>query len=178
MNIYLKALKETDGKIYYDLIMKLTEIENVYARPVQEKFDYEDFQYFLNARVRMSLNDNLPEHTVPTNTNWVMLDDMPIGYATLKHYADYKKIGGHTGLTLLPEYQNKGIGTIVSKELELIALNELGLNEIIYTSKDENVQSQKSVDKIGGELVSIHDGYHFYKVDLIKKYNLEERKHK
>ena len=31
---------------------------------------------------------------------------------------------------------------------------------------DENVQRQRSVAHIDGELIGIHDGYHFYKVKL------------
>jgi len=178
MEIWLKPLEITDDLKYYNVLMELASYENAYARPIPEKFEYNEFLDFLNNRIRLANNENLPNNIVPTNTYWVMDKDIPIGYATLKHYADFLKPGGHTGCTLLTSYQNKGIGSMVAKELETIALNELGLTDIIYTSKDENIQSQKSVEKIGGELVTAHDGYHYYKVDLIKKYNLEERKHK
>ena len=72
--------------------------------------------------------------------------------------------------------QNKGIGTIVSNELSKIAYYKLGIEEVVYTSKNENIQSQKSLEKIGAELTSIHDGYHFYKVNLKEKLeNIERR---
>lgn len=170
MDIWLKKLESTDGLEYYNVLMKLVS-DNTYAKPIPEKFEYEDFKDFINARIRLANNDNLKPNIVPTNTYWVMYKDKIIGYATLKHYADYNKPGGHTGLTLLKEYQNKGLGTIVSSYLEYIALNELGIEELIYTSNIDNIQSQKSVMKIGGELVCVHDNYCFYKLDLVKKYN-------
>lgn len=73
------------------------------------------------------------------------------------------------------EYQNQGIGTIVSDILSSIAYHDLGITELVYSSKSENTQSQKSVDKIGGTLVTINNGDHFYKVDLEKKFNNERR---
>lgn len=174
MKIWLKELDKTDGKEFYDVLMELTDIENVYARPVPEKFGYDDFSCFLESRVRMANNDNLPKNIIPTNTYWVMDDNDIIGYATLKHYADLDNPGGHTGLVLLPSYQNKGIGSIVAYKLEMIALNEMGIDNLIYTSKNENIQSQKSIEKIGGNLVHIKNGYHFYQVDLLKKYERDE----
>ena len=125
----------------------------------------------------MAKEDNLPSNVFPTSTYWVMDEDIPIGYATLKHKIDENKPGGHLGCCLKKEYQNKGIGTIVSNQLSQIAYYDLDIKELVYTSKNENIQSQKSLEKIGAELTSIHDGYHFYKVDLEKKYeNIERRK--
>lgn len=173
MEIWLKKLENSDGLEYYDALMKLVSENNKFAKPIPEKIEYDDFKYFINARIRLANNDNLKEGVVPTNTYWVVNKDKVIGYATLKHYADYEKPGGHTGLTLLKEYQNKGIGLIVSNYLENIALNELGIKELIYTSNIDNIQSQKSVMKIGGELVSVHNNYCFYKLDLVKKYNID-----
>ena len=83
---------------------------------------------------------------------------------------NFEKPGGHLGCCLLKEYQNKGIGTIVADELSKIAYDKLGIEEVIYTSKDENIQSQRSLEKIGANLVDAHDGYHYYTVNLKEKY--------
>lgn len=174
MKIWLKELENTDGKEFYDVLMQLVEMKDTYARPVPEKFAYDDFSNFLESRVRMSNNDNLPKNVIPTNTYWVMDENNIIGYATLKHYADLDNPGGHTGLILLPSHQNKGIGLLVANLLEQIALNEMGIDNLIYTAKNENIQSQKSIEKIGGNLIHIKNGYHFYQVDLLKKYERNE----
>ena len=71
---------------------------------------------------------------------------------------------------VLPEYQNKGIGMVVSDLLSEIAYNEYNIEELIYTAKLENTQSQKSIEKLGGVFINSNDGYMFYKVDLLKKY--------
>ena len=83
------------------------------------------------------------------------------------------KPGGHFGCCLIKEYQNKGVGTIVPNLLSEIAVNELGIEEVLFTSKDENIKSQKSVEKMGGRLIGIQDGYHFYMMNIKEK--LEER---
>ena len=127
------------------------------------------------ARVAMVTGEVFGRKVVPVNTYWVMSGSTPIGYATLKHEATYDKPGGHIGCCLKKEYQNQGIGTIVSDILSSIAYHDLGITELIYSSKSENTQSQKSVDKIGGTLVAVNNGYHFYKVDLEKRFNNERR---
>ena len=173
MNIWLKPVSLEDDEEYCDLLIELANYEDAYARPVPADFTSEDFAGFKKARVQMATGIDLPKSVVPTNTYWVMLEDKPIGYATLKHQVDMTKPGGHFGCCLKKEYQNKGIGSIVADELTEIAYKELGIEEIIYTSKNENEQSKRSVAKIGGELIGVHDGYHFYKVNIKNK--IEER---
>ena len=177
-DIWLKPLEIEDGKQYCDLLIELANYKNAFARPVPSDFMYDDFEKFKSTRVKMITGEVSGKKVVPTNTYWVMYSNIPIGYATLKHEAAYDKPGGHIGCCLKKEYQNQGIGTIVSDILSDIAYNDLGITELIYSSKNENVQSQKSVDKIGGTLVTINNGYHFYKVDLEKKFNKERGKSK
>ncbi len=173
MNIWLKPISVEDGKEYCDLLIELARYPDAYARPVPEDFAEDEFEGFKRARVKMAAGIDLKPTIPQTSTYWVMDEDTPIGYATLKHTVDPTKPGGHFGCCLKKEYQNKGIGNIVADLLSEIAYNELGIEEVIFTSKDENVQSQRSVAHIGGELIGIHDGYHFYKVNIKKK--IEER---
>ena len=168
MNIWLKELSINDGKEYFDVLMTLSKYPDVFARPVPEDFTEEEYPTFLDLRCKLR-NGEIKGY-IPANTYWVMLDDKPIGYAILKHNANLEKPGGHFGCSLLKEYQNKGIGLVVSEMLSKIAYDELKLDNVIYTSKDENIQSQKSLDKIGATLVSTHDGYRYYVVNLKEKY--------
>lgn len=177
-NIWLKEISLEDDRRYCDLLIELANYDEAYAHPVPKDFSYDDYDFFKAARVRMALGKDLPNNVVPTSTYWVMMDDEPIGYATLKHKADDIKPGGHFGCCLKREYQNQGIGSIVSQELFNIAYYDLGLTEVIFTSKNENIQSQKSVEKIGASLISNHDGYYFYKLDLTKIMNEEKGKGK
>ena len=139
---------------------------NVYARPIPEPMEYEEFDEFKKARVNMKHKELIPENVLPTTTYWVMKDNIPIGYATLKHEMDMEKPGGHFGLCLKKEYQNQGIGSIVSQLLAEKAYYELGIEEVIFTSKEDNIQSQKSVEKIGGKLIGTRGGYRYYTYNL------------
>ena len=168
MNIWLRPIEIEDTQEYCDLLIELARYDDVYARPVPSDFEPSDFDSFKKTRVKMSLEKVRP--TIPiTNTYWVMEDISPIGYATLKHEIDLSKPGGHFGCCLKIEYQNKGIGSIVANLLSNIALNELGIEEIVYTSKNENEHSKRSVKNIGGTLIKVENGYHFYKVNLKEK---------
>ena len=57
-----------------------------------------------------------------------------------------------------------------------IAYEDLGIEEVIYTSKDENIQSRRSVSNIGGTLIKKENGYHFYKVNIKEKLKKERGK--
>lgn len=175
MEIWLKEIDENDGIEFCDLLIELANYEDALARPVPQDFQVYEFESFKRARVKLAKSEDIPSYAVPTSTYWVMYENTPIGYATLRHKVDINKPGGHLGCCLKRSVQNHGIGTMVANMLSDIAYNNLGITELIYTSKDENIQSQKSLEKIGATLVSIHDGYHFYSVDLKKKYEREGR---
>lgn len=170
MNIWLKLVSMEDDKKYCDLLIELANYKDAYARPVPPDFTYDDFESFKIARIKLHNNEYLKKGLYPTSTYWVMDNDIPIGYATLKHQIDMNKPGGHFGCCLKKEYQNKGIGSIVSLQLSEIAYFDLGIKSVIYTSKNENIQSQRSLSKIGANLIGVHDGYHFYEVDLENKF--------
>lgn len=169
MNIWLKPIELSDNEEYCNLLIELANYKDVFARPVPEDFEPSDFPRFKEYRIQMSLSSMKPG-LPQTNTYWVMDETTPIGYATLKHEADLEKPGGHFGCCLKKTYQNKGIGNIVANLLSKIAYKDLGIEEIIYTSKIENIQSQRSVEKIGGVLISTNNGYYFYKVNLKDKF--------
>ena len=169
MNINLKPIELEDGQEYCDLLIELARYEDVYARPVPQDFEPHEFPSFKVSRMKMATGIDLKPTIPRTNTYWVMDDISPIGYATLKHKVDLSKPGGHFGCCLKKEYQNKGIGNIVADLLSQIALNELGIEEVIFTSKSENEQSKRSVAKIGGEFIKEENGYCFYKVNIKQK---------
>lgn len=169
MNITLKPIELEDGQEYCDLLIELARYKDVYARPVPSDFEEHEFKSFKQARVRMATGIGLRPGVSQTNTYWVMDDVSPIGYATLKHEVDLSKPGGHFGCCLKKEYQNKGIGTLVSNELSKIAYYDLGIEEVIFTSKSENEQSKRSVANIGGTLIKVENGYHFYSVNIKEK---------
>lgn len=169
MNITLKPIEIEDGQEYCDLLIELARYEDAYARPVPSDFEPYEFESFKRTRVKMAAGIDLLPSVKQTSTYWVMDDVSPIGYATLKHEVDLSKPGGHFGCCLKKEYQNRGIGTIVSNELSKIAYYDLGIEEVIFTSKNENEQSKRSVAKIGGTLIKVENGYHFYKVNIKEK---------
>lgn len=176
MDIYLKELSVDDGKEYYDVLMELSGYPDAYAKPLPDTdMTFDEFKDYLKIRVRMSTGEGLPKSVEPTTTYWVMDGERPVGYATLKHHIDENKVGGHFGLCLIKEYQNKGLGTLVSDMLSHEAYYTFGLPEVVFTSKSENVQSQKSVNHIGAKFYSEHDGYKFYKLDLEEKFKEKGR---
>ena len=174
MNIWLKEIELDDGIEYFKLLNELASYTDVYAKPIPEPMPFEDFDDYKKAKIKIKLGEY--KNVSPVSTYWVMNENEPIGYATLKHDADYEKVGGHFGCCLKKDYQNKGIGSVVSSKLSQIAYEDLGLEEVIYTSKKENIQSQMSLKNIGAEYILEKDGYYFYKVNLGRMFNKGENR--
>ena len=105
MNIWLKEISLDDDESYCDLLIELSNYKDVYARPVPNDFSYDDYECFKKTRVRMANNDNLPSNVFQTSTYWVMNDEEPIGYATLKHKINENVPGGHFGCCIKKDYQ-------------------------------------------------------------------------
>lgn len=170
MNIYLKEIELEDDKKYFDLLVELANYKDVYAKPVPEDFLYEEFESFKNTRVNMGKEDYISPKYVRTTTYWVMDKNNPVGYATLKHELKGNTVGGHFGLCLKQEYQNKGLGIYISDLLSEKAY-DFGIDKIVYTAKKENVQSQKNIQKINATYIKEDDKYYYYEDDLTKKYS-------
>jgi len=63
--------------------------------------------------------------------------------------------GPDIGFSFLPEFEGKGFGFESSKKLLDMALSEFGLEKISAITTNENIESQKLIEKLGLEFLKM-----------------------
>jgi ribosomal-protein-alanine N-acetyltransferase len=108
------------------------------------KWDYgyhESFEESEEGFVRWILSNPIGKYGIVTKD-----DNTLIGNCSLRLSEDN---AGEIGYMISREYWNNGYATEVANEMIRIGIEELGLEKIIGTVFEENVASQKVLNKIG-----------------------------
>lgn len=97
--------------------------------------------------------DNVPRGKVGESKLWIIDEGMFIGRIGIRHKLNKKlrQFGGHIGYTIRPSKRKKGYGTKAMK-LALHKAKSLGISKIMVTCDDDNIASQKIIERSGGKL--------------------------
>lgn len=121
-------------------------------------FDAHDIEWFENnfdallERYRNEeISENLEDGRVASSQFWVVDGDVWLGRFSLRHELNdrLRQYGGHLGYYLIPSARKKGIGTWAMGEV-LKEAKKLGLDRLLVTCDEENIPSQKLIEKFGG----------------------------
>lgn len=111
----------------------------------------------INGYIKLTRNHSrgkdLPEYWVPSNTYWLIDNEKFVGHVNVRHKLTdaLKIIGGHIGYFIRPSERRKGYGYKIL-ELSLEKAHEIGLKKVMVTCNDDNIGSQKVIEKNGGVL--------------------------
>ena len=97
---------------------------------------------------------NLKEGRVPSSVYFLMCDDRIVGTLSLRHNINNEILasyGGHIGYGVRPCERKKGYATTMLN-LGLEKCEELGLEEVMITCKEDNIGSAKTIENNCGEL--------------------------
>jgi len=132
----LKELEAEGTKGFWNIPEKPTTIEEY----IQRTKDHKE-------------GKNLPDYWVPASTYWLIDNDIFVGHVNIRHELTekLKKLGGHIGYAIRPTERKKGYGTKIL-ELALKEARKIGLKRILLTCDDNNIPSQKIIEKKGGNL--------------------------
>lgn len=114
---------------------------------------------------------DLPKGKVRESKLWLVDKDQFIGRIGIRHTLNgkLKKFGGNIGYAIRPSKRKKGYG-YKALELALKKAQKIGLEKVMITCNDDNIASQKIIEKHGGKLKSkrTHEGtlIRHYWIDL------------
>ena len=96
---------------------------------------------------------NLPRGIVPASTFWLVDRGVFIGRVSIRHKLNKKlrAFGGHIGYAIRPSKRDKGYGSKILG-LALKEARKLKLKKVMVTCDDDNIASQKIIEKNGGKL--------------------------
>ncbi len=124
-------------------------------------FDYtetEPFHRYVERVENWSRGLALPERFVP-NTFFVgVVGDTVVGRVSIRHRLNdfLRRIGGHIGYAVVPEYRRQGIATqLLSQSLPVCA--SLGIENALITCDVDNIPSIKVIERCGGQFEALTD---------------------
>lgn len=110
-----------------------------------------DFQTFINGLLEKEIL--CPYSKVPETILWAMHDETYVGRIAIRHQLTKKleERNGNIGYDVRPTYRKKGLGTEILR-LGLKEALKIGLREVLLTTDDSNVGSNKIIENNGGVL--------------------------
>jgi predicted acetyltransferase len=119
-----------------------------------EKIDT-DFDTFVQ-QIHDRIAGTNPTKKVPDTLFWLVDNNEFIGRVSLRHKLnkDLEQYGGHIGYYIRPTKRGMGYGN-KALELTLIEAQKIGLTKVLITCDEDNIGSQKIIEKNGGVLQDI-----------------------
>ena len=108
---------------------------------------------YIKKSKRYEKGVNLPKGIVPASTFWLIDKGIFIGRVGIRHRLNKKLrgFGGHIGYAIRPSKRNRGYGSKILA-LALKEAKKLKLKKVLVTCDDDNITSQKIIEKNGGKL--------------------------
>ena len=167
MALTIKRANLCDGVDVYELLQTLPADENGFVNSMAGK-SYQDFQAWLQGVVANAQQKGIVDGwKVPQSTYWLYLDGDPIGYGKIRHFLtdQLKESGGHMGIAIHPQMRGRGYGTFFIAGL-IDESRKLGIKELLFTIKNQNVASIQAVIANGGIVEKITDERHYLSIKL------------
>lgn len=116
-------------------------------------YDFDGFLADIDARAR---GVGVPGQTVPDSLFWLVDGNEFIGRVAIRHALNenLQEYGGHIGYYIRPTKRKMGYGT-AALPLALAEAKKLGISRVLVTCDDDNVASQKVIQRAGGVLQDI-----------------------
>ncbi len=115
-----------------------------------------DFPAFVEKLLNVEKGIGIPENYVPATELWLVDGNEFIGGVSIRHRLNEHllKIGGHIGYSIRPSKRKLGYGTKIL-ELAIPFAKKLGIEKILITCDDDNIGSQKIIQKNHGVLEAV-----------------------
>lgn len=151
-NIYLKfpTMEDKDKWIEY---IKEYRLDDPKAKPLSCTEDI-NYEQWLNKITNEHNGINLQEGRVPSSAYFLMNNDKIVGNLSIRHNIDNDFLslyGGHIGYGVRPSERRKGYATIMLN-LALEKCEELGIEDVLVTCREDNIGSAKTIENNCGVL--------------------------
>lgn len=169
MKVELKQLSTDMGKVEYEMLQGILEVENGFSNPAYN-LSYEEYTEWLQEVDKHSKNIDLPEGWIPYTTYVLYINHIPVGYGRVRHksseYLENIIGAGNLGYGISKEYRGKGYGDILFKEL-LKKCKDFGYKEIKLFPLKSNEATIKIMIKNGGKIIgNFKDEKHIISIQI------------
>jgi len=101
--------------------------------------------------------ENVPSGFVPSTFLFAFVGPRIVGRVSIRHELNepLRRLGGHIGYFVLPEFRRRGMATAILRQALGIARVRLGISRVLVTCDDDNVGSIRTIEKNGGVLEDV-----------------------
>lgn len=154
-NIYLKFPTKSDEKKWIEYVKEYC-LDDPNANPLgyTENMNYDEWLIKIEKE---HIGLDLQDGRVPSTVYFLMSDEQIVGSLSIRHNIDNDFLslyGGHIGYAVRPSERRKGYATIMLR-LALYKCEELGLENVMVTCKENNIGSAKTIENNFGVLSEV-----------------------
>ena len=151
--LVLRTLELHDEAAFYSATQTKVAEKQEFAFFWKPGLDYRDY---LNLLQKMEKGIDLPDSWVPGTLLFGFVGNRIVGRLSLRHGLNeyLSKVGGHIGYLVFQEYRCRGYATEMLRQ-SLHFAKKLGIGRVLITCDDDNIASQKTIEKCGGIFESL-----------------------
>ena len=118
------------------------------------------FTRYLEVLAEQERGVNLPPNHVPSTFLFAFKGKRIAGRVSIRHMLNefLKRVGGHIGYVVVPEFRRQGHATVILRLALRIAHEQLGIDRVLATCDDDNVGSIRTIERNGGILEDVVSG--------------------
>ena len=157
-----------DATEIWKVISRLPAEENGFLNPWAGVDPDTFIRRTLPEMMLQSVGQSLPEGWVP-ETHYILFEDgAALGVFRLRHRLtpELRDGAGHVGYSILPEYRNRGYGTLGLKLLLHVAPDIVPEDELYLRCREDNPASLRVMQHCGGVIHHRRDGQIFVRIPL------------
>ena len=154
----LRRLTDSDGMDIYEMLQTMPYEENGLVNKAHG-LSFEEFRAWLAAKQRESEAEELMDGwKVPSTTFWFYDGETPVGFGSVRHFLTdaLRKVGGHIGYGIAPQFRGRGYGNEILRLL-LIEAKKRGIDRALVTIHKDNLASRAVALKNGGVIEEEND---------------------
>ena len=154
----LRKLSVEDGRDVYDMLQTMPKDENGLINNVYG-MTWDEYKAWLVKKQQEAEQEGLVDGwKVPSTTYWLYVDGTPVGFGNVRNFLTdaLRKVGGHIGYGIAPQYRGKGYGKELLRQL-LREADAVGIDKALLTIHADNIPSRKVALANGGVITEQTD---------------------
>ena len=161
MKYELRKLSIKEGNDVYQMLQEIPKGENGFENPANG-LSFDEYFLWLKRNDDMSNAVGLEDWMVPQTIYWLIIEGVPVGFGKVRHYLTdkLKEDGGHVGYAIRPSQRGKGYGKLLLNLL-LAEANNLGIETVLVTIRNENKPSIQVALANGGVITKVDEVRHY-----------------
>jgi predicted acetyltransferase len=112
---------------------------------------------YLQLLAELERGASLRPYLAPATVLFAYIGNRIVGEVSIRHYLNdfLRRIGGHIGYSVVPEFRRRGYGTEMLRQSLMICRQRFAVERVLLICDDDNLASIGVIEKCGGVLEAV-----------------------